>query len=59
VPPDGRLTKFLGRAKSVRECQQVVCELRFHADLIVGHFPLCNRKHPIRVRRGKFPIMAA
>jgi hypothetical protein len=37
----------------------MICELRFHVALIVGHFPLCNRKHPIRVWRGKFPIMQA
>jgi hypothetical protein len=37
----------------------MIGELRFHAALIVGRIPLCNRKHPIRVRRGKFPIMQA
>jgi hypothetical protein len=37
----------------------VVCELRFHVAVIVGRFPLCNRKHPIRFGRGKFPIIAA
>lgn len=59
VPPDSRLAKILSRTECVRERQQVVCELRFHAAVIVGHFPLCNRKHPIRFGRGKFPIIAA
>ena len=59
VPPYSGLAKVLGRTECVRERQQVVCELRFHGAVIVGHFPLCNRKHPIRFGRGKFPIIAA
>lgn len=56
---DRGLAKILGLTKGIRERQQMIGELRFHAALIVGRIPLCNRKHPIRVWRGKFPIMQA
>ena len=59
MPPNSRLTQFAGRAKRFRKSQQMICKLSFHAPLIVGCFPLCNRKHPIGVWRGKFPIIAA
>lgn len=59
VPTDRGLAKILGFTEGVRQGQQMICELRFHVVLIVGRFPLCNRKHPIRVWRGKFPIIAA
>lgn len=59
VPSNSRLTEIFRRAKGVGQAQQMICKLRFHAAVIVGCFPLCNRKHPIRIRRGKFPIIAA
>lgn len=59
MPPNSRLTQFAGRAKRFRKSQQMICKFSFHAPLIVGCFPLCNRKHPIRIWRGKFPIIAA
>lgn len=58
MPPNSRLTQFAGRAKRFRKSQQMICKLSFHAPLIVGCIPLCNRKHPIRLRRRKFPIIA-
>jgi hypothetical protein len=59
MPADRGFAKILGLTKGVRKRQQMIGELRFHAALIVGRIPLCNRKHPIRVWRGKFPIMQA
>jgi hypothetical protein len=35
----------------------VIGELRFHNRVIVGCIPLCNRIHPVRQQRGKFPIV--
>lgn len=59
MPAYRGLAKILGLTKGIRKRQQMIGELRFHAALIVGCIPLCNRKHPIRVWRGKFPIMQA
>ncbi|SDF17075.1 hypothetical protein SAMN05421750_10842 [Agrobacterium pusense] len=59
MPAYRGLAKSLGLTKGIRKRQQMIGELRFHAALIVGCIPLCNRKHPIRVWRGKFPIMQA
>lgn len=59
MPAYRGLAKSLGLTKGIRKRQQMIGELRFHAVLIVGCIPLCNRKHPIRVWRGKFPIMQA
>jgi hypothetical protein len=40
-----------------RQREKVPSEFRFHGPVIVGSFPLFNRKHPIRVGVGKFPIL--
>lgn len=59
MPADRGLAKILSLTKGVRKRQQMIGELRFHVAVIVGRIPLCNRKHPIRIWRGKFPIMQA
>jgi hypothetical protein len=59
VAPNGGFTKFFCRAKAFRESQKMVCKLGFHGVVIVGWIPLCNRKEPIRLWRGIFPMMPA
>lgn len=59
VAPNGGFTKFFCRAKAFRESQKMVCKLGFHGVVIVGCIPLCNRKEPIRLWRGIFPMMPA
>ncbi len=46
------------RAVARGEQKEAFDEHLFHALTIVGSFPLCNRKLPIRLNSGKFPIMA-
>lgn len=56
---DGRFFQVSSPAESVRKHQEVLSEFSFHAPLIVGFNQRFNWKHPIRVKRGKFPIVSA
>ena len=57
VPTNSRFAKLSCFGELIAKCQEVTCQFRFHNTSIVGHIPLCNRKHPISAGRGKFPIL--
>lgn len=59
VAPDRGLAEFARVPEAFRKCEQMISEFGFHDAFIVGSIPLFNGKLPIRVGRGKFPMVFA